>query len=199
MCWSVYINTPLKQHPRIESDIGFELQTPTDANINSPSVEKLPLIWQCKILLPWPTLLCFKTNVFNRVCGLPFSYYIQTHVTYNHTLCLFVCTMTMFEMVYPLLFLKTSLIAQESIQVSYFLVIWQFGLKCRTLQVLQENGLIFQCKMSRFCTHNETYIKMSEEHDFRRRNICSQQSPWLLKVSKYSQRSQSVVLHVPKH
>jgi len=154
------VNRPLKQHPRL--DISFELQTPTSANINSPSVEKLPLNLTMQNSLPWPTHLCFKTNVFKRECGLPFTYYVlQTHVTYDHTLCLFVCTMTMFDIVYNVWqsvlcsssTLTTSWIAQETIAVSYFLVIWHFGLKCRTFQVLQESGQ-FQYKMSWFCTHS---------------------------------------------
>ena len=147
--------TPLKQHPR--NDISFELQTPTSANINSPSVEKLLLnvTMQDSFTLAHPSL--FQNQCFQAfVC----------HVIYSQTLCLFVCTMTMFEIVYVLPLFKTSLIAQESIQVSYS---WEHDL-------LNSNVVLskFFKKMAYFnvkchgCVYIMNIHKYVKEHFYRR-------------------------------
>ena len=146
--------TPLKQHPR--NDISFELQTPTNANINSPSVEKLPLnvTMQNSFTLAHPSL--FQNQCFQAfVC----------HVIYSQTLCLFVCTMTMFEIVYVLPLFKTSLIAQESIQVSYS---WEHDL-------LNSNVVLskFFKKMAYFNVKCHGYVYIMNIHKYVKRTFLS--------------------------
>ena len=61
-----------------------------------------------------------------------------------------------------------------------FCIMWHFGLKCRIVEVFQENGL-FQCKMS-FCVHNEdTWVwknilnirnMLTTSHNMELRNYC---------------------------